>query len=79
MKFLQLQSINKLYFGHEDIARALGITLQSAKVTVNRYIKKGLLIRVKRNIYILRDNGQTLIVNRDLSLPISFRCLPIFL
>jgi len=60
MKFLQLQSINKLYFGHEDIARALGITLQSAKVTVNRYIKKGLLIRVKRNIYILRDKWANL-------------------
>ena len=62
MKFLQLQNIEKLYFGHEDIARALGITLQSAKVTVNRYIKKGLLIRVKRNIYILREKW----INLDL-------------
>lgn len=55
MKFLQLQNIEKLYFGHEDIARALGITLQSAKVTANRYIKHGLLIRLKRNIYVLRE------------------------
>jgi predicted transcriptional regulator of viral defense system len=55
MKFLQLQNIEKLYFGHEDIARALGITLQSAKVTANRYIKHGLLLRLKRNMYVLRD------------------------
>jgi predicted transcriptional regulator of viral defense system len=55
MKFLQLQNIEKLYFGHEDIARAFGITLQSAKVTANRYIKQGLLIRLKRNIYVLKE------------------------
>ena len=55
MKFLQLQNIEKLYFGHEDIARVLGITLQSAKVTANRYIKQGLLIRLKRNIYVLKE------------------------
>ena len=33
----------------------LGITLQSAKVTANRYIKHGLLIRLKKNIYVLRE------------------------
>jgi len=55
MRFLQLQNIEKLYFGHEDIARALGITLQSAKVTANRYTKQGLLIRLKRNIYVLKE------------------------
>ena len=55
MRFLHLQNIQKLYFGHEDIARVLGITLQSAKVTANRYIKYGLLIRLKRNIYVLKE------------------------
>ncbi|MDL1960020.1 MAG: hypothetical protein LWX01_00400 [Deltaproteobacteria bacterium] len=55
MRFLQLQNIEKLYFGYEDIARALGITLQSAKVTANRYTKQGLLIRLKRNIYVLKE------------------------
>jgi len=55
MIFLQLQNIEKLYFGHEDIARALGITFQSAKVTANRYVKQGLLVRLKRNIYVLRE------------------------
>jgi len=55
MKILQLRNIEKLYFGHEDIARALGITLQSAKVSANRYVRQGLLIRLKRNIYVLKD------------------------
>ncbi len=55
MKFLQLHNIGKLYFGHEDIARTFGITLQSAKVTASRYIKHGLLIRLKRNIYVLKE------------------------
>lgn len=60
MKFLQLQNIEKLYFGHEDIARALGIKLQSAKVTANRYVKQGLLVRVKRNIYVLKEKWKSL-------------------
>ena len=55
MRFRELQNIKKLYFGHEDIARVLGIRLQSAKVTANRYIKQGLLIRLKRNMYVLRE------------------------
>ena len=55
MKFLQLHDIGKLYFGYEDIARTFGITLQSAKVTASRYIKHGLLIRLKRNIYVLKE------------------------
>ena len=55
MSFLELKKIEKLYFGYEDIARVLSITLQSARVTANRYVKKGLLIRAKRNIYLLND------------------------
>lgn len=55
MKFLQLQNISKLYFGHEEIARALGITSNSAKVTASRYVKQGLLVRLKRNLYILKE------------------------
>jgi len=63
MRFIELQKIKKLYFRHEDIARTLGITTQSAKVTVNRYIKQGLLIRVKRNMYMLREKWLNL--NRE--------------
>ncbi len=55
MNFLELKKIEKLYFGYEDIARVLSITPHSARVTANRYVKKGLLIRAKRNIYLLKD------------------------
>ena len=55
MNFLKLKKIEKLYFGYEDIARVLSITPQSARVTANRYVKKGFLIRAKRNIYLLKD------------------------
>ena len=55
MNFLELKKIEKLYFGYEDIARILSITTQSARVTANRYVKNGLLIRAKRNIYLLKD------------------------
>ena len=55
MNFLELKKIEKLYFGYEDIARVLSITPHSARVTANRYVKRGLLIRAKRNIYLLKD------------------------
>jgi predicted transcriptional regulator of viral defense system len=55
MKSLQLDKIRKFYFGYEDIARVLGISAASAKVTASRYVKQGLLVRLKRNIYVLRQ------------------------
>jgi hypothetical protein len=55
MKYFQLRDIKKLYFGYEDIARILDISQNSAKITAHRYVKQGMLIRVKRNIYILKE------------------------
>ncbi len=55
MKSQKLKKIKKSYFGYEDIAKALGISLSSAKVTANRYVRHGLLVRVKKNIYVLRE------------------------
>ena len=55
MKYFQLREIKKLYFGYEDIARTLGISLNSAKITAHRYVKQGMTIRVKRNIYVLKE------------------------
>jgi predicted transcriptional regulator of viral defense system len=60
MKILELNRINKLYFGHEEISMTLGITLQSAKVSANRYVKQGMLLKVKRNIYILKEKWKVL-------------------
>jgi predicted transcriptional regulator of viral defense system len=55
MKLLRLNNISKFYFGYEDIAKALGISADSAKVSASRYVKQGILVRVKRNIYVLRN------------------------
>jgi predicted transcriptional regulator of viral defense system len=55
MKHLRLNNISKFYFGYEDIAKALGISAGSAKVTASRYVKQGILVRVKRNKYVLRS------------------------
>lgn len=60
MKYFELNKIDKLYFRHEDIARALDITPESAKVSANRYVKQGLLVRVKRNIYVLKEKWKVL-------------------
>ncbi len=60
MKILELNRINKLYFGYEEISMALGITLPSAKVSANRYVNQGLLIKLKRNIYILREKWKVI-------------------
>lgn len=55
MKPLELKKINKFCFGYEDIARALGISLDSAKVTASRYTKQGILLRFKKNLYLLKE------------------------
>jgi len=60
MRLRELSNIQKLYFRHEDIARVLDITDESAKVSASRYVKQGLLIRLKRNLYVLREKWKTL-------------------
>ena len=40
MKVLKLNNFDKLYFGYEDIARTLGISLSSARVSAARYTKQ---------------------------------------
>jgi predicted transcriptional regulator of viral defense system len=55
MKLMDLRKIDKPYFGYEELAKALGIRPASAKVTASRYVKQGLMIRIKRNLYVLRE------------------------
>lgn len=55
MRFIELRKIKKFSFGCEDISRVLGISPASAKVTASRYTKQGLLLRVKKNLYVLRE------------------------
>ena len=40
---------------YEEIARVFGISESSAKVTASRYFRQGLLLRIKRNVYVRRD------------------------
>ncbi|MBW2083981.1 MAG: type IV toxin-antitoxin system AbiEi family antitoxin domain-containing protein [Deltaproteobacteria bacterium] len=56
MRALDLRKIDKPYFGYEDIARVLNISPNSAKVAASRYAKAGILIRIKRNLYVLFEN-----------------------
>jgi predicted transcriptional regulator of viral defense system len=60
MKILELYKINKLYFGYEEISRVLSITLPSARVSASRYVHQGLLVKLKRNIYILKEKWNVL-------------------
>jgi len=55
MRIQALRNIKKFYFGYEDLARTLGISTASARVTASRYVKMGLLVRIKRNLYVLRE------------------------
>jgi predicted transcriptional regulator of viral defense system len=55
MNYAILKDIKKPYFGYKEISRALGITPGSARVSASRYVRQGILLRVKRNSYVLRD------------------------
>jgi predicted transcriptional regulator of viral defense system len=55
MKILELKNIPKLYFGYQDISRVLGISESSARVSASRYVRQGALVRIKRNMYVLRE------------------------
>ena len=55
MNLLKLRKIPKPYFSYEDIARILGISEASARVTASRYVRQGLLLRMKRNMYVLPE------------------------
>lgn len=60
MKALELNKTNKLTFSIEDIASALAITNDSAKVSANRYLKSNFLIRLKNNLYMLSNKINSL-------------------
>jgi predicted transcriptional regulator of viral defense system len=58
MRIGELNSIRRFYFGYEEIARALKISPASARVSASRYVRLGLLARLKRNTYVRRDRWQ---------------------
>lgn len=55
MKLVELKKIKNFWFGCDDIAKTLGISAASAKVTASRYARQGILLRVKNNMYMFRE------------------------
>ncbi|MDP3790572.1 MAG: hypothetical protein Q8R38_00810 [Candidatus Omnitrophota bacterium] len=55
MNYTVLKGIKKPYFGYEDISKILDITPESARVFATRYVRQGILLRVKRGFYVLVD------------------------
>ncbi len=60
MNYIKLRQIKKLYFGYEELARILGISAESGRVTAVRFVKQGVLVRPKKNIYILAEKWDNL-------------------
>jgi predicted transcriptional regulator of viral defense system len=56
MDYKRLLEIEKLYFSHEDVADLLAIKKESAAVLCARYVKKGLLTRLKRDLYVRTES-----------------------
>jgi len=51
MSYERLLTIDKPFFTQYDVAHATGAKLASAEVLCSRYVKKGLLMRLKRGFY----------------------------
>lgn len=51
MAFEKLLTIKKTIFSSEDVATALDVKTSSAAVACNRYVKKGMLVRIMRGLY----------------------------
>jgi len=51
MTYEKLLRIDKPFFSNEDVAYTLGIEPESAAVLCSRYVKRGLLTRLKRGLY----------------------------
>jgi predicted transcriptional regulator of viral defense system len=59
VRYFELREIgNLLYFSTQDVAQILGIKPSSAVVLCARYVKKGLFLRLKKDLYILRERWQ---------------------
>jgi predicted transcriptional regulator of viral defense system len=78
MSYSELLKIEKPFFSLDDVAYALGIQPTSAAVLCSRYVKKGLLVRLKRGLYArteeVRNFGQ-----RDLFRLANFLQVPSYI
>lgn len=60
MSYRKLQQFQGSLFTSSDLAEAMGIQRSSAKVFCSRYVDQGLLIRLKRNLYIRSEDWSRL-------------------
>jgi predicted transcriptional regulator of viral defense system len=61
MKYLKLKELKeRIYFTTRDVAELLGIKKESAKVLCYRYTENGLFVRLKKDLYILREKWDIL-------------------
>jgi predicted transcriptional regulator of viral defense system len=60
MSYQDLLKIDKPFFSKEEVAHALGISPYSARVLCSRYFKRGLLTRLKRNLYVRTETLMSL-------------------
>lgn len=59
VRYLELNALrSRLYFTSQDVAAVLGIKPPSALVFCTRYVKKGLFIRLKKDIYTMKERWQ---------------------
>ncbi len=55
MKITRVKNIKKPYFNLTFFANAMELSHQSAKVVASRYVKEGIIIRLKRDLYTLPE------------------------
>ncbi|MFA5089672.1 MAG: hypothetical protein WC510_01405 [Candidatus Omnitrophota bacterium] len=60
MNYEKLKKIEKKYFGCEELSKFLDISSGSARVTCTRLVKQSILVRLRRNLYILKDKWDVL-------------------
>lgn len=60
MAYQALFSIDKPFLTTEDVSRTLGIGIASSAVVCSRYAKQGLLVRLKKGVYVRKETLPTL-------------------
>jgi predicted transcriptional regulator of viral defense system len=68
MQYQTLRKIKSIYFSHIHVAETLSILPESAKVLCSRYVKNGLMVRIKKDIYVLAEKFENLRFDEQLRL-----------
>lgn len=68
MNYQALRELDFLYFSYNEVASKLGVKPESARVLCSRYVSTGFLVRVKRNMYVLRERWDHLDENETMQI-----------